>query len=76
MFAIVIWYGILNDLNIDCGCFSPEEIEGQGSLTRAFYRDMVMIAAGIYLFVSRKLRSPLNAGAGWLRRKNSIKGGC
>ena len=23
MFVIVLWYGILKDLNIDCGCFTP-----------------------------------------------------
>ncbi len=51
-FVIVLWYGILNNLNIDCGCFSPEEIKGYTSLRHALYRDIVMIAASIYLYVS------------------------
>jgi uncharacterized membrane protein YphA (DoxX/SURF4 family) len=51
-FVIVLWYGILNNLNIDCGCFSPEEIKGYTSLRHALYRDIVMIAAAIYLYVS------------------------
>src|SRR4030043_1909943 len=51
-FVIVLWYGILNNLNIDCGCFSPEEIKGYASLQHALYRDIVMIAAAIYLYVS------------------------
>ena len=51
-FVIVLWYGILSNLNIDCGCFSPEEIKGYASLQHALYRDIVMIAAAIYLYVS------------------------
>jgi uncharacterized membrane protein YphA (DoxX/SURF4 family) len=51
-FVIVLWYGILNNLNIDCGCFSPEEIKGYTSLWHAFYRDIAMIAAAIYLYAS------------------------
>ena len=51
-FVIVLWYGILHNLNIDCGCFSPEEIQSYTSLRHALYRDIVMIAAAIYLYVS------------------------
>jgi hypothetical protein len=54
-FVIVLWYGILHNLNIDCGCFSPEEIKGYTSLRHALYRDIVMIAATIYLYVSHRL---------------------
>lgn len=75
MFVIVIWYGILNDLNIDCGCFSPEEVAGRNSLILAFYRDLVMIAAGVYLFVARRLRSRISIAVGLRWLNNSIKGG-
>jgi len=54
-FVIVLWYGILNNLNIDCGCFSPDEIKGYTSLRHALYRDIVMIAATIYLCVSHRV---------------------
>jgi hypothetical protein len=27
LFAAVLWYGILNGLDADCGCFSPEELQ-------------------------------------------------
>lgn len=53
MFVIILWYGILNDLNIDCGCFSQEELKGQASLWNAFYRDIVMIVSVIFLYVSK-----------------------
>ncbi len=51
MFVFVLWYGILRNLDIDCGCFSPEEIKSHSSLWHAFYRDIAMIAAAGYLFI-------------------------
>ena len=56
----VLWYGILNDLDVDCGCFSPEELQAQAGLWQAFYRDLVMIGAAIYLYLSRWLRNGFN----------------
>ena len=31
MFVFVLWYGILKDLDVDCGCFGPEDLAGQGA---------------------------------------------
>ena len=67
VFIGVLGYGILNDLNVDCGCFSPEEITGQNSLRQAFYRDLFMIAGVFLLFLSRSnrvLRSAHNSCVG------------
>src|SRR4030043_1180482 len=61
-FVIVLWYGMLNNLSIDCGCFSPEELKSYTSLWHAFFRDFVMIAAVIYLYVSHKIRSGKKLG--------------
>jgi len=36
LFVIVLGYGVLTDMNIDCGCFGPEELEGRKSLAHAF----------------------------------------
>lgn len=52
MFVFVLWYGILKNLDIDCGCFSPQELKSQASLRHAFYRDIAMIAATGYLFIA------------------------
>jgi len=57
MFVIVLWYGVLNNLYIDCGCFSPEELKNHEGLWHAFYRDIVMIFAVVYLYVSHWIRS-------------------
>jgi uncharacterized membrane protein YphA (DoxX/SURF4 family) len=53
MFIVVLWYGILSGLEIDCGCFSTEELAGQASLWNAFYRDLIMLAGVTYLYVFR-----------------------
>jgi uncharacterized membrane protein YphA (DoxX/SURF4 family) len=55
-FIWVLWYGILNDLDVDCGCFSPEELQAQAGLWQAFYRDLILSGAAIYLYLSRWVR--------------------
>jgi len=56
----VLWYGILKDLHIDCGCFSPEELQAQAGLWQAFYRDLTLIGGAIYLYLSRWVRKDFN----------------
>lgn len=55
-FIIVLWFGILKDLEIDCGCFSTGDLKEQDSLRSALYRDMVMIVGVFYLFWHRTVR--------------------
>jgi len=59
MFIIVLWYGILNNLEIDCGCFSKDELASQDSLRMAFYRDLVMLAGAVYIYFFRLKRHGL-----------------
>jgi uncharacterized membrane protein YphA (DoxX/SURF4 family) len=59
-FTILIGYGIHNNLNIDCGCFSPEETTDQNNLKAAFYRDLVMLAGAALLFLSGRLYQSKN----------------
>ncbi|MEA5115201.1 MAG: MauE/DoxX family redox-associated membrane protein [Geobacteraceae bacterium] len=56
MFIFVLWYGVLKNLDIDCGCFSTEELKGQDSLRQALYRDFVMVAVCCYLYLFRFLQ--------------------
>ncbi len=53
MFIVVLWYGILNNLDIDCGCFSMDEQKTHDSLREAFYRDWVMLGGAMYLYFYR-----------------------
>jgi|WetSurMetagenome_2_1015567.scaffolds.fasta_scaffold34874_2 uncharacterized membrane protein YphA (DoxX/SURF4 family) len=58
MFLFVLWYGILMDLSIDCGCFGFEELEGQQSLWGAFYRDVLLLGGVVpFLYLSRWYRT-------------------
>jgi len=67
LFVFVLWYGILKDLSIDCGCFTPEEIAGHDSLRTAFYRDLLMIGAVFFMYAHRFIRSEKNKGhLSWL----------
>lgn len=56
VFIGVLWYGVLKDLDVDCGCFSTEEVRGQGNLRLALYRDVVMAAGCLYLYGCRVVR--------------------
>ena len=54
LFVGVLWFGILKDLDIDCGCFSPAELAEHGTLREAMYRDVAMMVAVGYLFWWRR----------------------
>jgi uncharacterized membrane protein YphA (DoxX/SURF4 family) len=64
MFCSILWYGILQDLDIDCGCFSTAELKGQNSLRQALYRDFVMISVCCYLYLYRFFRIRRELGPG------------
>ncbi|MEW6586743.1 MAG: MauE/DoxX family redox-associated membrane protein [Nitrospirota bacterium] len=71
LFISVLWYGILKDLDIDCGCFSPEEINEHNSLRVAFYRDLAMLTAMVFLSFARWFCPSENARHGlWSRIKS------
>jgi uncharacterized membrane protein YphA (DoxX/SURF4 family) len=56
LFVFILWYGILKDISIDCGCFSPEEMVGYNSLKRAIYRDVLMIGGVLFVYLHRYIR--------------------
>ena len=62
LFVAVLGYGILTDLNVDCGCFGPEEVAGQQSLRQAFIRDLLLIGAASFLYYTRRTRARLGNG--------------
>ena len=67
MFAFVLWFGILKDLDIDCGCFSADELKEHGALRLALYRDLGMMAGALYLFWWRKATRSFPKGGLFLR---------
>ena len=56
LFIAVLGYGILMDLDVDCGCFGAADLARRDALRQAFTRDLLM--AGIvvpFLYISRRL---------------------
>lgn len=57
MFIFVLGYGVLGDLDVDCGCFGAEELDKQAGLRMAFYRDLILIGLVVpYLYLSRRFQ--------------------
>ncbi|MFH1060619.1 MAG: MauE/DoxX family redox-associated membrane protein [Pseudomonadota bacterium] len=65
MFATVLWFGVLQGLSIDCGCFSAEEQAGHDDLRTALHRDLVMLAAAAYLYFHRWRARARRGSGGW-----------
>ncbi|MFC1883215.1 MauE/DoxX family redox-associated membrane protein [Thermodesulfobacteriota bacterium] len=59
LFMGVLFYGIWMGLDIDCGCFGPEdpELEAFHGLRQALYRDLIVSGGIIYLYLWRHIRS-------------------
>lgn len=58
LFVAILGYGLWMDLDVDCGCFGPEDPEAKAfhGLMSALYRDMFMLAAVAFLYVWRRYR--------------------
>lgn len=58
VFMAILAYGIWMGLDVDCGCFGPEDAESRAyhGLRSALYRDCVMLAGVLYLYVWRAFR--------------------
>jgi uncharacterized membrane protein YphA (DoxX/SURF4 family) len=56
LFASLLGYGVLKNMDIDCGCFGPAEIAEHKGLTHAFLRDLALIGVVAFLQLSRFAR--------------------
>ncbi|MCK5193469.1 MAG: DoxX family membrane protein [Desulfobulbaceae bacterium] len=54
-FIVILGYAMWLGLDIDCGCFGPEDPESRayGGLRSALYRDLVMMAGVVYMYLWR-----------------------
>ncbi len=57
LFIAVLGFGIWNDLDVDCGCFSQQELDAKLGLRMALARDLAMLAVVAYLIVWRRHRT-------------------
>jgi uncharacterized membrane protein YphA (DoxX/SURF4 family) len=59
LFITILSYGIHMGLDIDCGCFGPQdpEVKAFHGLRTALYRDFIMMTGVMYLYAWRFYRS-------------------
>jgi hypothetical protein len=58
LFIAILGYGIRMGLDVDCGCFGPEDPESEAfhSLRPALYRDLIMLTSVAFLYGWRRYR--------------------
>jgi uncharacterized membrane protein YphA (DoxX/SURF4 family) len=59
MFIVIVAYGIWMGLDVDCGCFGPEDPEARAfnGLKTSLYRDLIMLAVIAFLYGWRRYRA-------------------
>ena len=60
LFVAVLSYGVWMGLDVDCGCFGPENFQVAGALhglRSSLYRDSVMLAGTVFMYTWRRYRS-------------------
>jgi uncharacterized membrane protein YphA (DoxX/SURF4 family) len=73
VFLVILGYAVSQNLDIDCGCFTADELDAQHSVTTAFWRDLMMIGATLYLYWRRRSRAPHRL---WIKKLTiRLKGG-
>ena len=58
IFLAVLGYAVWHNLDIDCGCFTADELDAQHRVTTALWRDLIMIGATLFLYWRRRSRAP------------------
>jgi uncharacterized membrane protein YphA (DoxX/SURF4 family) len=58
IFSVMLGYGLKMGLNVDCGCFGPQDPEARAfhGLDTSFYRDLAMLAIVVGLYGWRRWR--------------------
>jgi uncharacterized membrane protein YphA (DoxX/SURF4 family) len=56
VFLVILGYAVWQNLDIDCGCFTADELDAQHSVQTAFRRDLMMIGAALFLYWRRRRR--------------------
>ena len=59
LFVAILGYGIWLGLDVDCGCFGPEDPEAEAfhGLRASLYRDLAMLAGIAFLYAWRRYRA-------------------
>ena len=59
LFIAILGYGIWMGLDVDCGCFGPDDPEAEAfhGLRLSLYRDLVMLAGIAFIYGWRRYRA-------------------
>lgn len=59
LFMVVLGYGIWLGVDVDCGCFGPEDPEAEAfhGLRLSLFRDLVMMAGVFFIYGWRRYRA-------------------
>jgi hypothetical protein len=57
IFLVILGYAVWHNLDIDCGCFTSDELDAQHSVVTAFRRDLIMIGVTLWLYWRRWSRA-------------------
>jgi uncharacterized membrane protein YphA (DoxX/SURF4 family) len=59
LFIVILGYGIQMGLDVDCGCFGPDDPEAEAfhGLRASLYRDLAMLAGIGYMYGWRRWRA-------------------
>jgi uncharacterized membrane protein YphA (DoxX/SURF4 family) len=60
LFTAVLIYGLWLGLDVDCGCFGPQDPEAKAyhGMRQALYRDFAMLVVAGYLFYQKAQKNP------------------
>ncbi len=50
IFLVILGYAVWENLDIDCGCFTADELDAQHNILMAFWRDLIMLGATLFLY--------------------------
>jgi uncharacterized membrane protein YphA (DoxX/SURF4 family) len=67
IFLLVLGYAVWHNLDIDCGCFTIDELEAQHSVKIALWRDLIMIGATLFLYWRRRSNAPQSLWIGKIK---------
>jgi hypothetical protein len=65
VFLAILGYAVSQNLDIDCGCFTADELDAQHNVRVALWRDLIMIGATLFLYWRRRSR-PIQSL--WIRK--------
>lgn len=59
LFIAILGYGIWMGIDVDCGCFGPEDPESEAfhGLKASLYRDLVMLSGIVFMYIWRRYRA-------------------